>query len=420
MNKTISNLILQYKIGSSFLNFPSYSKRFNFYMKNSQFSHFTSNFIYSSTKFLSLSIDKTKFTNFQATAISLDSEIEQSTQTDFTITQKFDEETYVNLSRCSFHNCYSKEFNGGAIRCTSKTNNISIVLCNFYQCATLGANAGAIYVPEVVTMCVNKSCFSSCYATEKASIIYAASNKKPLIIDQVTFSECGKVTTPYLNYYERTALKYIKTNTTFCSATEGVFYHVTKPRSILLSNNIWAYNEGETCFSHPESVDASRTETWEFNNVFFNSIKDVIVKGSIDATITSFAMSGNVFSLFWDVDESSCIHLSDAVLDFGASKLQNKGGFDSKLEYRADVKFDQADISLLPLEVASNDFCFAFKVKRPFTKAHNPVVRIQQMGIGNHPHVFVLLSLMFIAIFAVVFYLLQRKSEARVGMMRSL
>ena len=423
MNHSISNLILQYKIGSSFLNFPSYSKRLRFTMKNSQFSHFSSNFIFSTTKFLSLSIDKSKFANFQSTAISLSSNDELQLNKDystFSITQKYDEDSFVEIARSSFHNCYSKEFHGGAIRFTSKSNNVSIIYCNFFQCVTLNANAGGIYVPQFVSMDIAKSCFSNCYSTEMASIIYAASEKKPLTIDQVTFSECGKQTTSYLNYYERTTLAYRKSNTTFCTASVGVFFHHEKPRSIFLSNNFWAYNEGETAFSHPQPVDPSRTETWEFNNIFFNSIKDVIIKGSIEATLSSIAMYGNSFKYFWDVDETSSIHLSDGYFDFRPSKFHNKTESNAHIDYRADTKFDQADISPLPLKVANYDFCFAFKVKKPFTKANNPVVRIQQMGIGNHPHVFVILSLMFVAIFAVVFYLLQRKSEARMGMMRVL
>ena len=417
MNYSLSHLTIQHQFGSNFLHLSPRSKKLRFSLDKSHFSYFTSSFLFSTSKSLGFSADRTIFDHFQSTAIVLSKA--NIVPEGYTITQKLDE-LQTNFTRCSFQNCYSKELDGGAIRGSDQDYELQLNLCNFYECVTINGKAGAVFLKRFNLFNVTKSCFSHCYATDQSAVIHAISEKKPLLISDTIFSECGQRTTKYLNYYERTDLTYSTSNTSFCVATLGAFYHVEKPRAISLKNNFWAYCEGTNLFSHPQSVDASKSETWEFNNIFYNSVVDVLVNGSIDATINFLAMAGNSFGLFWNADESSTIFLTNAIFDFSPAKLVNKEHNTAKIEYRHDVKFDALDVTPIQVKVAAHDYCYAFKVKRPFTKAFNPVVRIQQMGISNHPHIVILICLMFIAIILVVFYLLQRKSEARLGMMRAL
>jgi hypothetical protein len=328
------------------------------------------------------------------------------------------ENATLYLRRCLFDRCFTNTNSGGAISVVSKDCVANLVYCNFRDCAAIGYSAGAINIPSFESLNISRCCFTQCRSNVNAHIISACCDKKPVLIADTAFGECGSKNVSALNYFQRSDLRYTQTNTTYNFAKEGVFFSVSKPRQIILEHCFWVHNEGETCFTHPESVDLGKVETWDSNNVFFNSIQSVIVTGSIDASIMNFVMSGNTFKLFWSVDAGSTIHLVNGIFDFGPAKLNNLEGFDSKIDYREDTKFEIAGITPMKINVSEKNYCFAFEIKKPFAKGS--IIRIQELGIVNHPHMTVILGLLFVSIILFVYYLLQRKTETRQGLMRNI
>jgi hypothetical protein len=422
MNRTFTHLSLENNYRGSLFNVVALSRMQRLSIDKSFFSRFFSSAIESNANpRLSLSALSTRFVNFQSTVIRLNSEEQKTTSKTVTYTSTYRvENATVFLRRCVFQRCFSNTNSGGAIFSNLDGNLIDLLYCNFRECAAIGYSSGCIHAEGFKGLNISCCCFSACFSTIEKHIINAVCMKNQVIIEETTLAECGKNSTSTLNYFQRADLKYTQTNTTFNVAKDAVFFAVSKPRQITLSNCFWVHNEGETCINHPESVDLSKEEKWVFNNIFYNSIPSVIIKGSIVATISHLAMGGNLFKFFWSVDIGSTIHLSNSILDFGVTKLQNLEGFDTRIEYRQDTVLDAVSVTPLKCSVAKNNYCFAFKVKRPFTKGGNPIIRIQDLKIAKHPHMTVLLCFLFVCIILFVYYLLQRKAETRLGLLRNI
>ena len=388
----------------------------------STFSRFFSSAIESHTNSrYFVAAQNTKFTNFQSTAIYLNKAEEKLKSNVKTYTSTYQvENSTLSLRLCYFDKCYTNSNDGAAISFEAEISTAELVHCNFYMCITIGYSGGAINVPNFEKMNISMCCFGMCYSNNQSHIINAISNKKPFVITDTTFGESGKKSVPSLNYFHRTDLLYSQTNTTYNLASDGVHFTVSKPYQIILKNCFWVYNEGETCFLHPESVDAKKLETWEYNNVFYNSIKTNIIKGSIDATISNFVMAGNTFRFFWGVDLGSTIHLTGGIFDFGQAKLHNSEGFDSRIEFRQDTKFEVVGITPLKINVSKNNYCYRIKVRQPFTKGGNAIIRLQSVDFSNHPHITILIALLFVGIVLLGYYFLLRKAETRQGLMRNI
>ena len=74
----------------------------------------------------------------------------------------------------------------------------------------------------------------------------------------------------------------------------------------------------------------------------------------------------------------------------------------------------------MKINVSKNNYCYRIKVRQPFTKGGNAIIRLQSVDFSNHPHITILIALLFVGIVLLGYYFLLRKAETRQGLMRNI
>ncbi|EAY10473.1 hypothetical protein TVAG_483840 [Trichomonas vaginalis G3] len=420
MNTTITHLSLQRFLGSPYLSFSPKTISSKLNIQNSHFSQFGNSFLYSITRKISLNFNKVDFNNFQKNSIILNSEekAQVSMATQYT-DQIFPENETATFYRCHFINCKGDETGGGAISCEDNEFEINITKCVFAKCLVMNSTGGAIYVSKTRSFSISKSCFGQCTSELQAHTVYVNGNKKIINFEDDTFSENGNTKVPDTIFTSEAITFLSRSNITSNKASTGALGHYLNSQSLRLQENNFVENIGTTGIAHPNvSCNIDYTEEWTHNNIYFNKL-EVFIHGHISLEIRNLYTYQNKFNFFFNCPTPSNVIFKGCNFDFGESGLKNKAVVERKIyDYRTDTLFNADNLQPHAFSHVAVDYCNPYNFRKPFTRANKPVEYLNNLQIDNHPHIIFFMGIFFICILVIIYFLIGRRADVRLGMQR--